>query len=108
MINRMKASKRKHAKDIQNSIRQILFNDWDPISINDNSNLVDEYDSVITPIYRILVGSRSQEQVIECLKYSSEELCGKPNKSSDFYVLENAENELKRIAEKLLELDVKI
>ena len=40
------------AAEIQDSIRQILFRDWDPIGVsNDDEWPDDEYDSYIAPVY---------------------------------------------------------
>jgi len=32
-------------REIQNKIRRVLMNEWDPISINDLPEAADEYDS---------------------------------------------------------------
>jgi hypothetical protein len=46
--------RKKKSIEIQESIRQILFYDWDPIGINDLAP-DDEYDSYVGGIYRLLV-----------------------------------------------------
>ncbi len=46
-----KQSKKEKAAEIQESIRQILFYDWDLIGINDFGP-DDEYDSYVGSIYR--------------------------------------------------------
>ena len=62
--------------EIFDSIRQVLLRDWDPIGIRGNDGLRDEYDAYIAPIYRILVGSRSRDELIGCLQRLEEEEIG--------------------------------
>jgi hypothetical protein len=56
----------KRAKEIQDSIRKILYHDWNPIGF---AGLLpeDEYDSYIAPIYRMLSESSSEDELIEYL-----------------------------------------
>jgi hypothetical protein len=83
--------------EIYDSIRQVLLRDWDPIGIRDNGELSDEYDAYIAPVYRVLVGSRSRDELIGCLQRMEEEEIG----------VGPAEVEgLGSVAEKLLSLDV--
>lgn len=102
----MKSNKRKRAKEIQNNIRQILFNDWDPIGINDNSNCFDEYDSYIGSIYKILASNRSEKELVECLFYFSEDLFGYDSKGNE--IPNKCRQNLKPIMQNLLEIDVQI
>ena len=62
-----KHSRDKRAAEIQDSIRQVLVHDWDPIGVSDNPKLRDEYDSYVAPVYRILAGSRSEQELTEFL-----------------------------------------
>ncbi|MEP6704950.1 MAG: hypothetical protein ABJB34_09105 [Acidobacteriota bacterium] len=62
------AGRRSRALEIQDSIRRVFFRDWDPLGINDYKSSDDEYDSYIAPVYRILVGSRSESDLIDTLK----------------------------------------
>lgn len=57
----------RRALQIYDSIRQVLLRDWDPIGIKDE-NISDDYDAYIAPVYRILVGTRSENDLIDCLK----------------------------------------
>jgi|tagenome__1003787_1003787.scaffolds.fasta_scaffold20497959_2 hypothetical protein len=84
---------------IQDSIRQVLYNDWDPLGINDYPSTVDEYDDYIAPIYRILVGSRSCDEVAETLRRLAIEKMG---------VSAGGTEKLDSVAKKLLRLDVMI
>ena len=99
MKSAIKTDKRKRAIDIQNSIRQILFRDWDPIGLNDDQNILDEYDAYIAPIYRILVGSRSEDEIINFL-FSTE--------VNEIGISCESPKQLRLVAKKLLKLDVKI
>lgn len=49
----MKGDRKVRIKEIENEIRDILFDEWDPIGIND-SGPRDEYDNYIGRVYRFL------------------------------------------------------
>lgn len=55
------------AREIQESIRHILFYDWDPIGVNDLAP-DDEYDSYVGGIYRLLASDAAEYQIIEHLQ----------------------------------------
>jgi hypothetical protein len=59
--------RRSSALEIYDSIRHILLRDWDPIGVDDITDASDEYDSYIAPVYRILIGDRSEDDLVECL-----------------------------------------
>jgi hypothetical protein len=80
----------------QNAIRQILFHDWDPIGISKDSTWDDEYDAYIAPIYRILVGTRSEEEIVNRLLQMERDSMG---------VAREDRETLRPVARKLLELD---
>jgi len=86
------------AAEIQDSIRQVLFRDWDPIGVADEG-LDHEYDSYIAPVYRILVGSRSEDEIINYLYTTERNTIG--------VWCENPEM-LRPIAKKLLMLGVSL
>ncbi len=67
-LNRYKASDdQRRAKPIQESIRQILLRDWDPIGVNDVPEAQDEYDSYVDGVYRLLASHCSTEQMVDHL-----------------------------------------
>ncbi len=78
----------KRAAEIQDSIRQILYHDWNPIGFDVPE---DEYDSYIGPVYRILASSRSEAELIAFLRWPP-----------------MADDQLRTVARKLLELNVKL
>ncbi|MBN2019592.1 MAG: hypothetical protein JW749_05140 [Sedimentisphaerales bacterium] len=82
----------KRAAEILDSIRQILFHDWNPYCVDKNPNLEDEYDCFISPVYQILTGSRSEEELIDFL----------------FSESKGIREKLRPIAKKLLALNVKL
>lgn len=84
------------ASEIQDSIRQVLCRDWDPIGVADEG-LDHEYDSYLAPVYRILVGSRSEDEIVNYLYETERNTIG--------VWCENPEM-LRPIAKKLLLLDV--
>jgi hypothetical protein len=70
----MSKPRTRHATQIQHAIRHILFRQWDPIGVRDIEGSSDEYDSYIAPIYRILVGTRSEDDLIDLLCRSERDL----------------------------------
>lgn len=93
----MELSKEKQALEIQDSIRQILFWDWDPIGIAGEEWPKDEYDSYIAPVYRILIGTRSENELIHYLHTTASETIGVSSEDPET---------LRGVAKKLLLLDV--
>ena len=49
----MKDSKQNRSREIMRQIHDVLWNDWDPIGVNDCAP-DDEYDSYISSVYKIL------------------------------------------------------
>ncbi len=97
----MPDSREKRAEEIQDSIRQILDHDWNPIGFVGELPEV-EYDSYIAPVYRILVGSRLERELVEFLFRTSEDLVGASRSPSEHY------EQLRPVARKLLLLDVRL
>ncbi len=93
----MTDSREKRVAEIQDSIRQVLCHDWSPIS--DSELPEDEYDSYIAPVYRILAGSRSEQELIEFLFCTERDIIGMPCESPE---------QLRPVARRLLELDVRL
>ena len=59
---------------LENEIREILIKDWDPIGINFNENLSDEYDLYIHQIYSLLESGTNIEQMSDYLHYLEKEV----------------------------------
>ena len=89
----------KRASEIQDSIRQILLHDWAPIGFGVPD---DEYDSYIAPVYRILAGSRSEQELCEFLFHTASVIMGLGSGTNEDFELERP------IVRKLLELDVRL
>ncbi len=94
----MSDSRDSKAAQIQDSIRQVLLCDWNPIGFGEVLP-ADEYDRYIAPVYRILVGSRSEQEIIECLFRLERDIIGSPCGSAE---------QLRPVARRLLELDVRL
>ena len=88
----------KSAAKIQGSIRQILYHDWNPIGFA-GSLPENEYDSYIAPVYRILAGSRSEQELIECLSRLEGDIVGTQCASPE---------QLRPVARQLLKLEVRL
>jgi hypothetical protein len=84
------------AAKIQDAIRQVLLRDWNPLGLDD-SMPDDEYDAYIAPVYRILAGSRSEQELMVCLSRLARDDIGAPFASPEL---------LQPIARKLLALYV--
>ena len=93
---RMTDARTQRALEIMDSIRQVLVQDWNPIGVNENRKLHDEYDSYIAPVYRLLTESASAEDIAKFLYIAEHELGG-PAKSTAH---------LLPIAHKLLAIEV--
>lgn len=96
---RTRTKSRSEALEIRDSIRQVLLQDWDPVGVNDIPECVDEYDSYIARVYRILVGSRSVADLVDLLKRIAVE---------EMAVSSGGTEKLKSVAAKLLTLKVRL
>jgi hypothetical protein len=85
------------ALEIQDSIRKVLYRDWDPLGVNDHSSTEDEYDAYIAPVYRILVGNRSVNELVNKLTRMARDEIGVPPGDVE---------KLNSVANKLLKLKV--
>ncbi|UOO80759.1 hypothetical protein LVJ83_07110 [Uruburuella testudinis] len=54
-------------KNILNEINSILFNHWDPIMINENPQLKDEYLTYAKKILTLLHANASEEEIFQLL-----------------------------------------
>ena len=97
----MTDSRDKRAAEIQDSIRQILYREWDPIGVS-GSAPEDEYDSYIAPVYRILAGSRSEQELVEFLFRTARDTIGVASDTKEHFELGRP------VARRLLELDVRL
>lgn len=97
----MTDSQDKKAVKIQDSIRQILYQEWDPIGVA-GSAPEDEYDSYIGPVYRILSGSRSEQELVEYLFRTARDTIGVACVTAEHM------EQMRPVARRLLELDVRL
>ncbi|HAV1390515.1 TPA: hypothetical protein JG815_004871 [Vibrio parahaemolyticus] len=69
----MKAEERKLFKEIAS----ILWNDWDPIGVNDGENeWDDEYDSYVPHIFRLTIEGKDASRIAQSLSSSIEQNMG--------------------------------
>ncbi len=97
VTNSTKVARKARALEIQDSIRQILFKEWDPLGVNDNGNLGYEYDSYIAPVYRLLNDHSSEEEIIDFLFRTERDVMGVSCDSAE---------QLRPIARQLLGINV--
>jgi hypothetical protein len=77
-------------------IREIFMHDWDPIGVGAINWAEDEYDSYIQPVYDILRGQRSENAIVDYLRWVETERIG----------LNPPRGRLPAVAQKLLQIDV--
>src|SRR4051812_42798160 len=56
------------------SIRSVLMDDWDPIGVRDIPEAADEYASYAMPIYSILRQRRSEDALLDYLRWMTEHM----------------------------------
>lgn len=57
-------------------VKEILWKEWDPIDLNENENLHDEYDSYIGTIISILNSNNKKEKISKYLNKIELEMLG--------------------------------
>jgi hypothetical protein len=77
------------------AIRTVLMDDWDPIGVQDIPEAADEYDPNVMPIYSILRQRKSEDALVDYLRWMTEHM-GLPA----------ARDSLRPIAAKLLVIDL--
>jgi hypothetical protein len=55
-------------KELWQAVKEILFREWDPIGINSNPSLSDEYDSYANGIVRLLQAEADEYKIAEHLR----------------------------------------
>lgn len=55
------------ARIYQNSIRQILIKEWDPIGIESINEAQDEYDAYVGVLYKMIISRRSKSEIFDFL-----------------------------------------
>jgi hypothetical protein len=60
--------------EFHEAVRQILLKDWNPIGCDDVPS--NEYDSYIVPVCQILLGSRSEEELVRLLFVTARDVIG--------------------------------
>ena len=86
-------------REVIQAIRDALMRDWDPIGVADIPEAADEYDSYIGSVYRILAGTRSEDELVEFLYHTETETMGLGAGSRE---------RLREVARRLLTLNVSL
>lgn len=86
------------AREIQDAIRRVLLEEWDPIGVRDEIGCADEYYAYVGGVYRLLASGATARDVAEHLARIEEQQMGL-GKSSVVA--------LRPVASKLLVLDVR-
>ena len=72
--------------EIRDSIRRILYHEWDPIGIAGTAP-ENEYDSYINPVYQILTGTRSEQELCELLFQIARDTIGVASNTPEHFKL---------------------
>jgi hypothetical protein len=91
-------SRERRAREIQDSIRDVLIRDWDPIHVQDIPEAQDEYDRYIGGVYRLLASEASESEIAAHLAAVEREYMG-------FFTSADA---LLPVARRLRQLDVQL
>ena len=93
------SDRNQRAREIQESIRQVLLRDWDPIGVSEVPEAQDEYDSYVGGVYRLLASRASEDEIIEHLYRIESDTMGMPAADREG---------LKAMARKLIKLNVSL
>jgi hypothetical protein len=85
------------AKEIQQAIGHLLLQEWDPIGVREEPECIDEYDSYVGGVYRLLASHASAEVLAEHLAHIERDSMGFEKSTA---------TPLLPLARKLLQLDV--
>ena len=74
----MKQTQAERARQIQESIRQVLLDAWDPIGVHDVPEAQDEYDGYVGGVYRLLASGPTEKQIVDYLRSIEADAMGLP------------------------------
>ncbi len=74
-------SNKKRAREIQAAIERILWEDWDPIEVNNQPEAKGEYDAYAGGVYRLLASGASVEELTAHLQNIEKVEMGSSGKS---------------------------
>ena len=86
------------AREIQQSIRDALMREWDPIGVKDVPEAQDEYDGYVGGVYRLLAAGASVRDVAEHLARIEQDSMG----------FSTSPDRLMSVAAKVREIDITI
>jgi hypothetical protein len=66
----------KRAREIHNSIREVLIRDWDPIHVEDIPEAQNEYDAYVGGVYHVLARGASEVTIATYLASVERESMG--------------------------------
>ena len=87
------------ALKIQTAIREILLREWNSSSPGQGDGVDRSFDQHVAPILRLLVGSRREDDLVECLQSIATKETGDETRDIE---------RLRQMTKRLLELDVKL
>ena len=86
------------AREIQESIRDALMREWDPIGVKDVPEAQDEYDGYVGGVYRLLAAGASVRDVAEHLARIERDSMG----------VSTSPDQLMSVAAKVRQIDITI
>jgi hypothetical protein len=93
-------SKHQRAAEIQQAIRDVLMQHWDPIGVADVPEAQDEYDSYVGPVYRLLASRASDAELIDYLRKTETETMGLSSLGTRGHLIE--------VAARLREIEIRL
>ena len=97
-LNANMDSYERRAREIQDSIREVLIRDWDPIHVRDIPEAQHEYDGYVGGVYRLLASGASEVAIAAHLASVERESMG----------LSTTAEALLPVARRLKQLDVRL
>ena len=87
---------KKQINDNLKTIKNILWEDWDPIGINDAVTATDEYDNYAPEVYKMIANGADAITVAKYLTYVDTKLLGSTaNPTRDLIVADKLVNEIR-------------
>ncbi len=76
-----------YSQPLARFIRRILFREWDPVGVNLNDDMIDEYDSYLPEIYRLAMSYFPAEDIAAQLDFvETRYMLLRPNRAKNLAV----------------------
>lgn len=76
------------SKMLNETVKYILLNEWDPIGINEFEEAYDEYDAYVLPICKMITEGKGVSEIREYLRWATNSMCVDVNEEEEQAVAE--------------------